>query len=214
MGKVLSAQGSGYFPICIPEGTPPEPRRHLSLTLQQAMSLFWKVKTWEAKVTGSVYYDDDYSITYLLSTYQEMQRVQPLSGLNSEEDYLCNGASRFSFRTPTEYSYVADGQSPIIIPYNFRFFYNFNPDSGSGSYRNGNLFYPAFETELEGGVSSWRDDNTIVGTLQISLNGFTISRDLYFTDGRSASGNVLIEIRAKEYWSYGGTYNTQTGAPL
>jgi hypothetical protein len=209
MGKVLSAEGSGYFPICIPEGTATPPRNFLSLTLEQAMSLFWKVKTWEAKITGSVFYNNGQTITYLLSTYQELVRNRP--EINSEENYVCNGSAGFEFEKVIQASVAQEGGDPVIFDYRWNFLYTF-----LGAYRSGNLFYPYFQTEILGPVISYDAPtyNTNVGIYTISLNGFTISGDLYAADDNAPSGTALIEIRAKEYWSYGGTYNTSTGLPL
>jgi hypothetical protein len=53
MGKVIHASYSGYFPTCIISGTPTPSQEYLSLTLEQAMALFWRVRTWEAKASGS-----------------------------------------------------------------------------------------------------------------------------------------------------------------
>ena len=214
MGKVLSAQGSGYFPICIPEGTPTPSKNFLSLTLQQAMSLFWRVKTWEAKITGTVSFNTGNSITYLLTNYQELVRNRP--EINSEENYVCNGDETFSFGRVMEVLLASEGQDPVIFDFSWGFAYNFNPESGFGAYRNGNLFYPSFETAIVGPVVSYDAPtyNTNVGIYQISLNGFTISGELYAADNLAPSGAALIEIRAKEYWSYGGTWNTSTGEPL
>jgi hypothetical protein len=209
MGKVLSAEGSGYFPTCIQEGTATPPRNFLSLTLEQAMSLFWRVKTWEAKITGSVSYNNGQTVTYLLSTYQELERNRP--EINSEEDFVCNGNAGFEFERVIQVSVAQDGEDPFIFDYRWSFLYTF-----FGAYRNGNLFYPYFETQNVGPIISFDAPtyNTNVGIYQISLNGFTISGDLYAEDDNAPSGTALIEIRAKEYWSYGGTYNTQTGARL
>jgi hypothetical protein len=213
MGKVLSAQGSGYFPICIPEGTPTPPKNFLSLTLQQAMSLFWRVKTWEAKITGTVSANTGISITYLLTNYQELSGSPQI---NSEENYVCKGVEAFSFGRVIEVLLDFGGGDQVISDYAWSFLYNFNPEGGFGAYRNGNIFYPSFETQLPGPVVSYDAPtyNTNVGIYQISLNGFTISGDLYAADDLAPSGTALIEIRAKEYWSYGGTYSTTTGESL
>ena len=60
------------------------------------------------------------------------------------------------------------------------------------------------------------DDDTIhpdyVKTLSEKYLDYDFSGDLFGPDG--SSGAVLIEVKAKEYWSYGDTYNTTTGKPL
>ena len=177
------------------------------------MSLFWKVKTWEAKITGTVNFNNGNSETYLLTTYQELS---PSIQINSEEYYVCKGFEAFSFGRTIQTSLVIGGADPVIFDYAWNFLYNFNSEGGFGAYRSGNLFYPSFETQLPGPVISFDAPtyNTNVGVYQISLNGFTISGELYALDDNAPSGNALIKIRAKEYWSYGGTYDTATGDPL
>ena len=51
-----------------------------------------------------------------------------------------------------------------------------------------------------------------IGTYKITYLDYDIVGNLFGTDG--SSGTALIEVNAKEYWSYGGTYSTTTGQPL
>jgi hypothetical protein len=90
---------------------------------------------------------------------------------------------------------------------------------------DGSNFYVNFISFVSGtGALGTKDlDNfpemtKILGNYSISFGGFTKNGDLYGeADGigpnqPTTSGSVSLQIRAKEYWSYGGKYDTTTGA--
>jgi len=203
MGKVLHASYSGYFPTCITDGTPTPPQEYLSLTLEEAMGLFWRVRAWEAKATGS-FHDAvlEATIAYTSNSFEDMT---PSVIVNEEKNLVCYGSRTFYFEraatatiTPDEGgSYDADGIT--YAQYNF-----------SSINKSGSTYYPYI---LIGSINSASSSYTSkIGTYKITYLDSNISGDLFGADG--SSGNALIEIRAKEYWSYGGTYSTSSGSPL
>ena len=204
MGKVLYPS---YFTTCIETGTPSaeNAKDYLDLNLRQAMTLFWRVKKWEGRISGG-YVEQFNQGTYTTTlsggeNYAELN--QSISSPNEEADLVCStgqflfsrDAGNFSTTGP---AYSAQGN--LIL--SFRYFFN-------NALSNGNRIYPAFSI---GGGGSSEVDGGQVGSYTLSFYDCDKSGPLYTL--LATSGSVSIDIRATEYWSYGGTYNTSTGARL
>jgi hypothetical protein len=203
MGKVLHASYSGYFPTCIIDGTPTPPKEYLSLTLEQAMALFWRVKTWEARASGS-FYDLSLSstIAYTSNSYSDMS---PSISIQKEEDFVCKGSQTFYFERVATATITPDVGAPYYADGTMNFQYIFSLIKKGGS-----TYYPSFTISSINSLTSFYTSK--IGTYKINYLNYELIGDLFGPDG--SSGAALIEINAKEYWSYGGTYNTSNGSFL
>jgi hypothetical protein len=203
MGKVLHASFSGYFPTCITSGTPTPPEEYLSLTLEEAMALFWRVRTWEARASGSIAdAATSADIEYTSNSYSEMT---PSIVIEEEKNLVCKGSETFLFSRDATATITPDGGTPYDADGPISFEYIFSSIKKSGS-----TYYPSFSISFINSLTSFYTSK--IGTYNIKYLDNDFTGDLFGTDG--SSGNALIEINAKEYWSYGGTYNTTTGQPL
>jgi len=201
MGKVLHASFSGYFPTCISDGIPSPSQDYLSLTLEEAMAMFWKVRTWEARASGSFYSANISSqIQYNSNSFSSMT---PSVVIDSEEILVCKGEETFNFSRTASVTITPDGGDPTTynndsIGFGFSF---------SSIARSGSTYYPSFYIVSVNAITlSVPSFGSKIGTYKITFSGSEINGDLFGPDG--SSGSALIEINAKEYWSYGGTYDT------
>jgi hypothetical protein len=186
------------------------------------MALYWRVKTWEIKINGdlNIIEDSVYGInkvTYLGDSFVEMIS---LPSINSEEDYVCGSggveplsvsplqANYHYYDPPLDRIFSYTQGFSLVFSAGYPYEYNLLTD-GSNYY----LFFGLF---ISPAVSSNYAPtyNVNVGSYSISFNGYTKTGNLYSVGGFASSGNILCEIKAKEYWSYGGTYDTTTGNPL
>jgi hypothetical protein len=206
MGKVLHASYSGYFPTCISDGTPSPSQNYLSLTLEGAMAMFWKVKTWEARASGSFYSENINSeIEYNSNSFSNMT---PSVVVSSEESLVCKGEETFDFERAAIVTITPDGEDPYVEDGSINFQFIFSSIARSGS-----TYYPSFYIASVNALTQLVPTfGSKVGTYKITYSGLEINGDLFGPDG--SSGSALIEINAKEYWSYGGTYNTSNGSAL
>lgn len=222
MGKVLHASYSGYFPFCTEQGTPSSSKEYLSLTLLEAMTLFWRVKRWELKVNGELNVNDTTSgvekITYDNEEFFECEATG--TSIATEEDFVCvQDADSFLFTTVGRLNELLTFRSGLTILNTFQgsFILVFTT-LDERIITNGSNFFVNFFSGFGSGVTTKDEDRhpnntTIVGSYSISFGGFTKSGELFGPEGQF-SGNMSLQIRVKEYWSYGGTYNTETGQPL
>jgi hypothetical protein len=181
------------------------------------MGLFWRVKTWEAKITGAQVitgFGDSLTITSPENFFRTLT-LNPSLNINKEEDLVCYAGDAFNFESnfpikrtfqnpPIEFDGVAAMQ--------FRYVFD-------EIRKVGDIYYPYLQLYLAGdGANSYSfGDGVKVGTYTITYAGYSATRDLFYSFDPSpfvASGNLSIEIQAKEYWPYGETYNTSTGLPL
>jgi hypothetical protein len=203
MGKVLHASYSGYFPTCIIDGTPTPTQDYLSLTLEQAMALFWRVKTWEARASGSFYsYNINSNITYTSNSFSDMT---PSITIQEEKNLVCKGSETFSFERAATATITPDVGPPYNVDGTINFQYIFTSIK-----KNSSTYYPSFIISSINAISSYALSFTAkIGTYKITYLDYDITGDIFGADG--SYGFALIEINAKEYWTYGGTYNSQTG---
>jgi len=197
MGKILSAQGSGYLPFCItPASTIPQQTTGtnypFALTLDQLVSLFWRVKKWTYEDNlGSV------GVSIQFSTEPE-----------NEETIVCNDSLYYNF--------IDFDRGLTLSRADIELFRN---TSGSAlTLKVGDLYYPyvSFYGTYSGGgdyATAWGDQEySATGTFTISWLGYNISTLLY--GELYPTRPFIAKYTATEYWSYGGTYNTSTGEPL
>jgi len=223
VGKVLSAQGSGWFPTCITYGAASDPTNFgLDCTIVQGMSLYWKTRTWRVNASGGYrlynspggqpdlvasYSGGGEIVADYLPSYFSNDRITP----SSEENLLCLG------------DYIRDMSSQnIFITLDngtFSCFFNVYLFFSAG-YLNQTKVNPYFELDTGGKIQNGGQAITEkVGTLRMSFDGYDLDSNLYYWDRvpeeySNVEGNVLFHYTCTEYWSYGDTYDTATGEPL
>lgn len=210
MGKVLHASYSGYFPFpfCLSENnsfpTGRETFYPVGLSLEQAVSLYWRVSKWQFSDNFTpASYETIFQFTYY-PTFQNIPEEKALlcsSGFVFSE--IFNQQSGFIF------SQIIEGylfQSPQLLPQNI--------------VKKGNLYYPQLffngywvnYAEFGTGVTLFNPmgDSNVVGSLRIEWLQYIVNIPLYsfYTNPYS------VVLKAIEYWSYGGTWDTATGARL
>ena len=223
MGKVLHASASGYFTGCIKE-------QNLlvecfSGNLTQVMALFWRVKKWEATITGSLQRTLD-GITDTLTFDGATRELQPQEPIPSiEEDLVCfNSEAKGSLIYSTSAAWATDQSgnpfSDVLALSVSSGYRNDEQYTGVEKTENnfriaGTVFFSA--TILVNGNGNTPPDYPYplveAGNYQIITSAGTMTGKLW-TSWTSQAANCNVVINAKEYWSYGGTYNTQTGARL
>lgn len=211
MGKVRSL---GYFPHCIPQGIPTEDF-YLDLSLNEAMALFWRVKNWEFRTTGTLSdgFGVGYDLTYLGSSWATATIENPVI---SEEYLVCKSQELFLFTNNVDGLVTTDDETYPINGIR-QFGFSFGSIPVFDARYQGSRYYPIFFFQMLGPVLSSSiapgpGYSSVVGTYYLSFLDYIVQGDLFGADG--ASGDVEVEINAKEYWSYGGTYNTETGEKL
>ena len=216
MGKVLHASGSGYFPSCIQEGAG-------FWSLQKAMDLYWRIRSWELSV----------SLTYSIeisgvptkftvapdSPYQLVRRRSNESGypfddlepLTSEEELVCFNpyATTGLYDVGVEpFAYVgcpgATTDGTLYTP-NFGLFATFDARIRP------QLDPDRFNFEIFSvGQSDGQKSFSIYGSTPISFRVLPLEAG----DGEYTFVDATLSLEPTEWWSYGGTYNTSTGARL
>jgi hypothetical protein len=197
MGKVLHASGSGYFPSCIEESAD---SKYAIWPLEKAMQSYWRVRAWNftAKVTVIPFGESPFELSYSVANI--------FSTANQESDLVCfnefndpsRGVDIFFFpATNGNYLYkkVGDlyysGLAGFIVDGSTSLEFVFGPDIFD---QFGNEFsFPVLGADLKIG-------------------------SFYFLDSQPEDYNPVADCEASltpsEWWSYGGTYDTSTGASL
>jgi len=188
MGKVLSAQGSGYFPGCI------EPYGGY-FSLINAMKIYWRVKSWT--ISGEYAYGPysyDFSQTFTSTLSEEASLVCLANNLDTDfyPDVEVGNTGRTYFQRP--YSFYWNSSSLFYPDLLWQISF---PD-------------PAFPDERSVGTQL-SDFNEATYTIL----GYTMPCGVTKKDGDEfiSEANNVIVVPAS-YWSYGGTYDTSTGEPL
>lgn len=221
MGKVLSAQGSGYFPFCLTKGIPPLTGKGsdypISLPLAKYMSWWWKVKTWKLTGSSACIETADGGVVNNWSTTSLVQDDTYTSSITSEENLVCGGIRQIKNNTAGGIGFIAtsiqlgtltDLWSIIFEEY---------------AYIDGATIYPRMRSD------GWYDtlipgDPKVQAQLDplstFRIDGVTIPAyirwfpsDTGFDDW-SITGSQSFDLDPETYWSYGGTYDTTTGLPL
>jgi hypothetical protein len=191
MGKVLSP---GLFPFCISEWTDSPPFQFNTASLSSCMRLWWRVK--KIRFYGTFGLPD-----FASTTFYDWELVVERNAL-TEEALICNPDPGWNIVSTLNLHADSSG---------FRFSRVY---TSSGGYVPSASVFGAFEADSapeEFGfeyVSIYEPITLRAGTIlvdEIQLNEIGIA--LY-----SESGTINSEVL--EYWSYGGTYDTSTGARL
>jgi len=207
MGKVLYP---GYFPNeCGPYDETP---RWWSSTLTGYMRMIWRVKKWEFII----------NITNACATRLDC------ADINGDHTFTYTSAAT------TEEGLVC-GVDLVLESEDTRFnfdYYDFNifPSFGVGSFSPYSIMTANATGEPQDKGISLGDipipdgpeyANWIKNTSTVNIENFGAdSASAPFTaftetsEGEDINFYYTARVRAKEYWSYGGTYNTSTGEPL
>ena len=190
MGKVLSAQGSGYFTTCIQDGTG-------YWSLEKAMEVVWRVRSWQVNMSATYFVSDGENEQTFTTNFGTPTQLTSGLDIGREEELVC-GYNSF---------------------YSTNIFINFTGATKSGSlYNPGFSFYALVGVELDVGLTYVQVDS---GNFGNDIKSYSIygSAPIEFS---YSTGQFLVtefldaslSLEPVEWWSYGGTYNTSTGARL
>jgi hypothetical protein len=206
MGKVLHASGSGYFPACILQDEPPENLK-LAGTLEQIMGLYWRVKSFKYALTGKYTIPDSSDVTISGGSGVFQQNITP----QNEENLVCGGLYLF---TGTATLTASTTITPKFYMNLFEQFFK----STEGTYKTSFLIESDVVFGGDEFICSIDRDSEFYrpcGTYSVKIFSQTIKSGTLFQGiNPLATGNVSLIIEPNEYWSYGGTYDTTTGARL
>jgi len=195
MGKVLHASGSGYFPGCIVAGDPED----CPWTLEKAMQTYWRVRTWTFTANGIATNTDDPGDTFPISseitdiTSRDIETAFPQT---LEEGLVCGN---FFSNAEDYFAEIEFGQAKTSGG-----LYDSGLFCGIEDYRVDPLeFYFA-------AINSSAFSISILGT-NIPITMQYVNDDEEFIYAITSGSATLTPTL---WWSYGGTYNTSTGAKL
>jgi hypothetical protein len=199
----------GAFPFCLPIGTPTpgEGLQYLELTLKQAMTLFWKVKTWEVTLSGSITCNggpnfDDSTNTYISTGYTEFRNLyDPYFPPNFTQEKLVCPFETSDFRGFVANQTVKYGDQAPQTAENTYLTYYFNSEIGAVIGSNSNIYVVIDMGSAYLSTSNINDD--YAGQCDLSFEGYKGSFPIYVSctfGGNKIKGSVSMSVRAKEYW--------------
>jgi len=214
MGKVLFP---GYFTFCLTPGVPEQTGLGtdypISLPLSKYMKWWWRVRTWEA--TGSSVGNElvpSQNLSNIWTTVSLDQDTKWSENISEEEDLVCLNEER-----RIEGAFNVDGNQGSSTNPTTVIFYPEGYISGTTVYpkiRMSNVWYNTLapgDSKVQAAVDPY-STMTIDGiNMPIYVNWFplwTVYGDWQWT------GSQSYVLTPKTYWSYGGTYDTQTGELL
>ena len=209
MGKVLHASKSGWFPICIQTELPPildlEARYSGEAnSLDLMMAIYWRVKEWEIQFSSATI--DPAFIVSSTGVYG--------FDANNEEDLVC--APPFIEKSFTSNYFSFQEHSFFLLSLLANLYYGITSLDNNETFNFAySLLYRAADDLTVGGeISSGHVGAGIYDTLSFPIANVGIC-NLKITKIPDISSNyATISILPKSYWSYGGTYDTNTGLPL
>ena len=201
MGKILHASGSGYFPnFCIAESGD---SANAIWTLENAMKLYWRVRSWSFSASGVKEEDGEFfpfstNINNMISRvyYEPDDEFVPTT---TEEQLVCG--------------------EPLFNNPNNPNLENIIEVSIQGIFKVGDLYNPSFEGFVFDRIAGVRYSMAATpgydeASSTISLFGGVLPIG---AESRVPGENLLsfaATLTPTEWWSYGGTYDTSTGARL
>lgn len=202
MGKVLHASNSGYFPFCISElgdeEIGPGTYYPLGMSLEKVMEIYWRIRDVVCNGPGDPEFTADIQYykkgTELLFDAQEESDLVCTDGffvnaIGSNDGQILHFVKRIS----------AFGSGPSII-FSEGEYYPFIYFSALATVVGDDLYIgDSLADDFEGPTSSF----TFFGLTIILYNSQPLDAEPYV-------GSMLAE----SYWSYGGTWDTTTGARL
>jgi len=204
MGKVLSAQGSGYFPKCIEESAD---SKFAVWSLEEAMQTYWRVRAWDfnADIVVRVYdYPEEGENTDVPFTAS----VTNIRSYAEEESTLVCNINGFERSDGGKYGDI------FFLPVGFDDQFYKKVDDLYYSGLVGNISDYSIATEFSFSV----DNNTYPSAqFPISILGSTLDITVNYFGNQEYISEVIsctASLVPSEWWSYGGTYATSTGDPL
>lgn len=208
MGNVLHASYSGYFPFCIEDGDSsqvgPGTFHPISIPIEDIIKIYWRIR--KINAAGPVFDPiGEADVQYFESD------LFSLSTPNLEEEIVCNKYGAFFSCSEI----VVMGQ--IFDAINIEFCSISLTDSHI--LRVGNLYYPSI---ICSGTGATNNGNTVYFGLSFLSPGWTQVGDIDFfgysiplyKDPTTSELPYYGSIYATQYWSYGETWDTTTGARL
>jgi hypothetical protein len=206
MGKVLHASGSGYFLRCIEDSTD---SKYAVWPLERAMQTYWRVRAWDfnANIVVRLFNFPEGENTDLPFT---ISVTNIRSYVEDEQMLVCTN----EFDKDDNLDGFQKQANLYFLPEAF----------GDQSYRKvGDLYYSGFNGDINDGESGTEfsfspDDKTYSLTSQftVSILGATLAITAfnYVQEEQSEVISCTASLTPSEWWSYGGMYNTATGALL
>jgi len=214
MGKVLHASKSGYFPFCDQNSLDFSNDLKIDGSLEQIMSLYWRVKRFKYALTGQ--YTAPFADTITISGGSGVfaQNIYP----ENEENLVCSGPILFTGSatlstpaitvTPNFYMRLFEASFLSPVPFfqstgsTYKTYFQIESDA-------------AFGQQFINSISRNPETSVPCGTYSVEILSQILKSGTLFQDfSTNYSGNVSLVIEPSEYWSYEGTYDTVTGAPL
>lgn len=234
MGKVLHASGSGYFPRCVVTAPGlPSDNNYIIGSITEVMNVFWRVRKWQLSISGTLQTEGGGDIWNFNGANNELFNI---SIVEKEEDLVCfNSSNKFNtiFRSTNgvwgTFTYNQDGDTftvplqsgvnigPAVLYVGLGYpIAPYDTFEANSIVKNDDVWKLPFAWGLQS-FSILSDpfggDWIPIGTYTIDALGVSaIPRTLYGPAYTSGSATAIVS--AKEYWSYGGTYNPQTGQLL
>ena len=181
------------------------------------MSLYWSVKKFKVSVSGSLDYDNQdseypvrtetYSGEFDLTTlYYSPQFGDETTAPTSEDQLVCG--YDIGFEGVGGDRSITGVFEPSNDPFPVEFY------SAALFYKQGELYKKYGQVRVSGLVLTGVSGGTAVGTCEVKIAEKTITSTLFSLDSLFLSGSINMTLTGTEYWSYGETYNTSTGARL
>jgi len=194
MGKILHASGSGYFPFCIQETQQVDPWDE-PLSLKEAMSLYWKVKSWTIQVTGNLF--------YTVFRYEPGAQTGLFqTGVQTLDAKVCpSGVGAVSSFDVTLYSPIAPDGRQVGGAAELSIFSNF----GNLLVKKFNNKYYALITvgvSYGGNIASNIDEGAVVGNYSITYSNKVLRGVLRAKDSYVEGGNIRLDISASSYFDF------------
>jgi len=209
MGKILFPK---YFPTCPTDGSEyvvPGYTAVITATLAETMKSFWRPR--KIKVSGSYTQFSEGPRECVIPANFELIIKSPYG---SEEEMICEPVLNWVVASSNNIENIDDcfnwGGNPFYYGDPLNSFYTFNafeiipaygPDPQSCN--AGVLIKQLYLVESNGGPYDW---------VPIDIVGVQYQMATYVNE--FGFGYVGASVEVLEWWSFGGTYNTETGNPL
>jgi hypothetical protein len=209
MGKILFPK---YFPICPADGGDfivPGYTDVITANLENTMKMFWRPR--KIKLSGSYTQFDEITRTCIIPANYELIIQSPYA---SEEEMVCEPIKPWTLESSTnvispESAFSWDSKPFYYVAQDALFTFNafeFQLDDGLGFPSECNFgvsIKQLYPIEGNGGPYNYQ----IINILGVDFNMATYVNQF-------GIGYIQPSIEVTEWWSFGGTYDTETGELL
>jgi len=213
MGKILFPK---CFPTCPTDGSDyviPGYTAAITSNLEETMKMFWRPR--KIKVSGSYSQFNDATRDCNISASFELIIK---SQYGSEEEMVCEPVLPWALESSTNVEDPENAFNWDSKPYYYgdpiNSFFTFNSFDFSlnqvGTPGGSGCLYKVFIRQF---YLVEREDVGPFDYKSINIAGVDFNMATYFNDYYQ-SGYVTASVEVLEWWSFGGTYNTETGNPL